>query len=195
MSAIPEEFLSKTARVSTASIQPLPSSRKIYVLGSRPDIRVPMREITLTDTITDAGTEKNAPLTVYDTSGPYTDPEATIDITAGLSDIRTTWIEARGDTEILQQQSSNYGRQRAADHSLDSLRFEGHQRQPRRARAGANVSQMHYAKQGIITPEMEFVAIRENLRLEQYQDDVARIRGDEASRILSEIRARLALTP
>jgi len=174
MSAIPDEFLSKTAKVSDASIQPLPNSRKIYVQGSRPDIRVPMREITLTDTVTDAGIEKNAPLTVYDTSGPYSDPEVNIDIRAGLGDIRTAWIEARGDTEILSQQSSDYGRQRAADASLDQLRFAGHQRPIRRAKAGANVSQMYYAKQGIITPEMEFVAIRENLRLEQYQEELAR---------------------
>jgi len=174
MSSIPEEFLSKTAKVGDASIQPLPNSRKIYVQGSRPDIRVPMREITLTDTVTDAGIEKNAPLTVYDTSGPYTDPEAKIDICTGLASIRGAWIEARGDTEILRQLSSDYGRQRAGDAGLDSLRFAGHQRQPRRAKIGANVSQMHYAKQGIITPEMEFVAIRENLRLEMYQDEVAK---------------------
>ena len=177
MSAIPEKFLSKTARVNEASIQPLPNSRKIYVQGSRPNIRVPMREITLTDTITAAGREPNAPLTVYDTSGPYTDPDVTIDIREGLPDVRTAWIDERGDTEILPQQSSAYGRARAADPSLDQLRFEGHHRQPRQARggigAGTNVTQMHYAKKGIITPEMEFVAIRENLRLEQYRDAIA----------------------
>ena len=169
MSAIPEEFLSKTARVNAASVQPFPNSRKIYVEGSRPDIRVPMREITLTDTVTEKGAERNPPVTVYDTSGPYTDPDARIDIRQGLDDVRTAWIEARRDTEILADQTSEYGRQRAADPSLDLLRFEHHKRQPRRARAGANVTQMHYARKGIITPEMEYVAIRENMRLEQYQ--------------------------
>jgi len=173
MSAIPDEFLSKTAKVNTASIQPFPYSSKIYVSGSRPDIRVPMREITLTDTITDAGVEKNVPLTVYDTSGPYTDPDVSIDIREGLAEIRAAWIEDRGDTEIMTQQSSDYGRQRAANAELDQLRFVGHQRQPRKAKSGVNVSQMHYARQGIITPEMEFVAIRENLRLEQYKEAIA----------------------
>jgi len=173
MSAIPEEFLSKTARINDASVQPFPNSRKIYVEGSRPDIRVPMREISLTDTITDKGTETNLPVTVYDTSGPYTDPNASIDIRKGLAELRTSWIEERGDTEILSDQTSEYGRQRAADPSLDQLRFEHHKRQPRRARAGANVTQMHYARQGIITPEMEYVAIRENMRLEQAQEGLA----------------------
>ena len=130
MSAIPEEFLSKTARINDASVQPFPNSRKIYVEGSRPDIRVPMREITLTDTVTEKGTEQNPPVTVYDTSGPYTDPTVSIDIRKGLADVRTAWIEARGDTEILADQTSEYGRQRAADPSLDQLRFEHHKRNP-----------------------------------------------------------------
>ena len=173
MSAIPEEFLSKTARINDASVQPFPNSRKIYVEGSRPDIRVPMREITLTDTVTEKGTEQNPPVTVYDTSGPYTDPTVSIDIRKGLADVRTAWIEERDDTEILADQTSEYGRQRAADPSLDQLRFEHHKRQPRRARVGANVTQMHYARKGIITPEMEYVAIRENMRLEQYKNWLA----------------------
>jgi phosphomethylpyrimidine synthase len=170
MSANPEQFLSETAKVDAGSIEPFPASRKIYVEGSRPDLRVPMREITLTDTVTEAGREKNPPLTVYDTSGPYTDPAVTIDIRQGLPDVRSRWIEERGDTEVLAQLTSDYGRQRAADASLDHLRFAGHQRQPRRARAGMNVTQMHYAKKGIVTPEMEYIAIRENLRLEMYRD-------------------------
>ncbi len=173
MSAIPEEFLSKTARINDASVQPFPNSRKIYVEGSRPDIRVPMREISLTDTITDKGAEANLPVTVYDTSGPYTDPNVSIDIRKGLEELRANWIEERGDTVVLSDQTSEYGRQRAADTSLDHLRFEHHKRQPRRAKAGANVTQMHYARQGIITPEMEYVAIRENMRLEQAQDWLA----------------------
>ena len=174
MSAIPDEFLSKTARISDATIQPFPNSRKIYVQGSRADIRVPMREISLSDTPADFGAEKNPALTVYDTSGPYTDPQVSIDIRKGLADVRSVWIEERNDTDILADLSSEYGRTRAADPSLDPLRFEFHNRQPRRARAGANVSQMHYARKGIITPEMEYVAIRENLRLEMYRDEIAR---------------------
>jgi len=166
MSAIPESFLSKTARVSEASIQPFPNSRKIYVQGSRDDIKVPMREITLSDTPANIGAEKNPPVTVYDTSGPYTDPKIQIDIRKGVPDVRLGWIEERDDTELLDQLSSSYGRERATDASLESLRFE-HIRQPRRAKAGKNVSQMHYAKQGIITPEMEYIAIRENMKLEE----------------------------
>jgi len=173
MSAIPEEFLSKTARINDASVQPFPNSRKIYVQGSRDDIRVPMREISLSDTQTQSGNEPNPAITVYDTSGPYSDPEVSIDIRKGLDDVRSVWIEERGDTEILADQSSAYGQQRAADKVLDALRFEHHKRQPRRALAGKNVSQMHYAKQGIITPEMEYVALRENMRLEQYKDQMA----------------------
>jgi phosphomethylpyrimidine synthase len=169
MSAIPKEFLSKTAKVDAASIQPFPNSKKIYVQGSQDDIRVPMREITLTDTLTDSGNEQNLPITVYDTSGPYTDPEVQIDIRKGLADIRTGWITARNDTEILANQTSEFGRQRASDTTLDTLRFEQHKRQPRKAIEGANVSQMHYARKGIITPEMEYVAIRENMRLQQYK--------------------------
>jgi len=169
MSAIPEEFLSKTAKVNDASVQPFPNSRKIYVVGSRPDIRVPMREISLSDTQTQKGVEKNAPVTVYDTSGPYTDPDAGIDIRKGLNDVRSAWIEERNDTEILTDLSSKYGQERAANQKLDSLRFELHKRNPRKALAGKNVSQMHYARQGIITPEMEFVAIRENMRLQEHK--------------------------
>ncbi len=173
MSAIPDEFLNKSAKVDQASIEPFPNSNKIYVTGSRADIRVPMREITLADTSSSFGAEKNPPVTVYDTSGPYTDPLANIDIRKGLPELRRTWIEERGDTEVLAQPSSAYGRLRAADASLDGLRFE-HIRTPRRAKSGHNVTQMHYARQGIITPEMEFIAIRENLRLELYKEQLAR---------------------
>ena len=172
MSAKPESFLSSTARVDEASVADFPGSRKIYVEGSRPDIRVPMREITLSDTHVGDDVEKNPPVTVYDTSGPYTDPHAEIDIRKGLAPLRETWIEERGDTELLEGLSSVYGRKRETDDKLDILRFE-HRRTPRRARAGANVSQMHYAKQGIITPEMEFIAIRENMRLEMAADLLA----------------------
>ncbi len=170
MSAVADEFLSKTAKISDASIQPFPNSNKIYVQGSRPDLRVAMREINLTDTLTEQGSEPNPAVTVYDTSGPYSDPDASIDICKGLADVRSAWIAERNDTEQLADQTSEYGRARAADHSLDHLRFEQHKRLPRRAQAGRNVTQMHYARQGIITPEMEYVAIRENMRLEQYRD-------------------------
>ena len=173
MSANPKEFLSQTAKINQTAIESFPNSKKIYIAGSRPDINVPMREITLSDTHTSTGVEKNAALTVYDTSGPYTDPDVTIDIRKGLADIRSPWIESRNDTEILTTQTSEYGQSHANDPSLDHLRFEGHKRQPLRARTGANVSQMHYAKKGIVTPEMEYVAIRENLRLEMYQEQLA----------------------
>ena len=173
MSARPDLFLSKTAAVDQAAIQPFPNSRKIYVQGSRADIRVPMREVSVTDTPASMGAEKNPPVTVYDTSGPYTDPAVNIDLCKGLADVRGRWIEERGDTEVLRELSSEYGRRRAADASLDALRFEHHRRQPRRAKPGMNVSQMHYAKRGIITPEMEYVAIRENMRLDQHRELLA----------------------
>lgn len=156
--------LNKSATVDTDSVQPFPKSRKVYVEGSRPDIRVPMREITLDDTPTDMGGEKNDPLYVYDTSGPYTDPEASIDVRKGLAPLRENWILEREDTEQLDGLTSEYGRARAADLRLDELRFEL-TRQPRRAQAGKNVTQLHYARQGIITPEMEYIAIRENMKL------------------------------
>ena len=172
--AIPNQaaqFLAATAHVDEAAVQPLPNSRKVYVEGSRPDIRVPMREISQADTplmfggengAGGAHAEPNPPIFVYDCSGPYTDPAAQIDIRTGLPALRTKWIEARGDTEVLADLSSEYGRRQAANPALAALRFPGLARTPRRARAGMNVSQMHYAKQGIVTPEMEFIAIREN---------------------------------
>ena len=160
-----EKFVAAEAHVDGAAIQPLPNSRKIYVTGSRPDIRVPMREISQADTPTSMGGEQNPPITVYDCSGPYTDPAVRIDIRQGLAPLRDAWIEERGDTERLPSQSSSYGRARLADPALAELRLV-HVQQPRRARPGKNVTQMHYARQGIITPEMEFVAIRENQRLD-----------------------------
>ncbi|MFA7293652.1 MAG: phosphomethylpyrimidine synthase ThiC, partial [Rhodocyclaceae bacterium] len=157
-----EKFVAAHAHVDAAAIQPLPNSRKIYVEGSRPDIRVPMREITQDDTPTMFGGEQNPPIFVYDCSGPYSDPAAQIDIRNGLPALRAQWIAERGDTEALADLTSEFGRQRAADKELDELRFPGLHRKPLRAKAGANVSQMHYARKGIITPEMEYVAIREN---------------------------------
>ncbi|HXM70993.1 MAG TPA: phosphomethylpyrimidine synthase ThiC, partial [Thermoanaerobaculia bacterium] len=153
---------------STAG-QPFPASRKVYVSGTRPDVRVPMREIELTPTGVHAGpaappagsSVPNAPLLVYDTSGPYTDPATAIDVRRGLAPLRRPWILERGDVVELPTVSSEYGRRRAADPRLDGLRF-ANPRRPLRARPGANVTQMCYARRGIVTPEMEFIAIREN---------------------------------
>jgi phosphomethylpyrimidine synthase len=170
MNANPQ-FLAATAKVDDAAIQPLPNSRKIYVEGSRPDIRVPMREISQADTPASFGAEKNPPIYVYDTSGPYTDPEAKIDIRSGLPALRAGWIAERGDTEELAGPTSQYGVERLNDPKLAELRFNLH-RKPRRAKAGKNVTQMHYARQGIITPEMEYIAIRENLRRKEYLENL-----------------------
>ncbi len=172
MSAIPDDFIKKTASLSAEITQPFPNSKKIYVTGSRPDIRVGMREIQLSDTSDSMGFEKNSPITVYDTSGPFTDPDISIDLMKGIPDVRSGWIAERDDTELLDGPSSEFGQQRQHDPELANLRFE-HIRSPRRAKAGQNVSQMHYARRGIITPEMEYVAIRENLRLDELRKDPA----------------------
>ena len=171
MSAVPAEFLSRTARVDPDSVQPFPSSRKVYRTGSRPDLNVPFREIALAETRSSQGAERNDAVYVYDTSGPYTDPDARIDVRRGLPPLRAPWIEERGDTEPLGGVSSEYGRQRQSDPKLAPLRF-AHLRVPRRARPGANVTQMHYARQGIVTPEMEFIAIRENCMRDAYRAEV-----------------------
>ncbi|MCF8016715.1 MAG: phosphomethylpyrimidine synthase ThiC [Chromatiaceae bacterium] len=170
MSAIPEAFLETTARLSDEVTRPFPASRKCYVTGSRPDLRVPMREVEQTPTLTSDGREENPPIYVYDTSGPYSDPAARIDLMAGLPEVRSAWIEERGDTELLDGPTSGFGRRRQQDPALASLRFE-HIRTPRRAKPGCNVSQMHYARQGLITPEMEYVAIRETMRLDELRAD------------------------
>ena len=141
----------------------LPASKKVYIQGSRPDIKVPMREIELTDTPTGLGGEHNPPIMVYDTSGVYTDPNVEIDLNKGLPNIRDSWIEERQDTEKLETLSSAFGQERLRDIRTAEIRF-AHIQKPRRAKAGKNVTQMHYAKQGIITPEMEYIAIRENQR-------------------------------
>ncbi|HZW26158.1 MAG TPA: phosphomethylpyrimidine synthase ThiC, partial [Gallionella sp.] len=156
-------FLAQSAHVDEAAIKPLPNSRKVYVQGSRPDIRVPMREITQTSTHTSGGEETNPPIYVYDCSGPYTDPAVKIDIRSGLEELRAPWIEERGDTEALPRLTSEYGQQRLNDPALADMRFNL-KHTPRRAKPGMNVTQMHYARKGIITPEMEYIAIRENQR-------------------------------
>jgi phosphomethylpyrimidine synthase len=160
MNANPK-FLNVAARIDEAAVKPFPRSRKIYIEGSRPDIRVPMREIAQSDTPASFGAEANPPIFVYDTSGPYTDPAAVIDIRKGLPALRSRWIEERADTEELDGPTSQYGRERLTDPRLRELRFQL-TRRPRRAKPGRAVTQMHYARRGIVTPEMEFIAIREN---------------------------------
>ena len=169
MNAIPATLAQQAEQLSESVTRPIPGSHKIHVEGSRPDIRVPMREIVLTRTPTIFGGEDNPPVTVYDTSGPYTDPQARIDLAAGLPALRAQWIAERGDTEALPALSSEFGRAREHDPKLAAVRFPN-RALPRRARAGANVTQMHYARRGIVTPEMEYVAIRENQRLEAVRE-------------------------
>jgi len=170
MSANPKDFLKQNAGLDAACIAPFPAARKIFVNGSRPDLRVGMREIAQSDTPARNGAEANPPITVYDTSGPYTDPNAIIDLRAGLAALRAPWILERNDTEQLAGPSSEFGRARERDPKLAGLRFE-HIRKPRRAKNGANVTQMHYARRGIVTPEMEYIAIRETLRLNELRQD------------------------
>jgi len=163
------KFVNADAKVDEATTKPFAKSRKIYVEGSRPDIQVPFREISLSDTPSSFGGETNPPVVVYDTSGPYTDPTVEIDIRNGLPALRATWIMERGDVEQLDGPTSAFGHQRLVDPELSQMRFNLH-RKPLRAKAGQNVSQMHYARQGIITPEMEFIAIRENQRRENMSE-------------------------
>ncbi|HEX7413975.1 MAG TPA: phosphomethylpyrimidine synthase ThiC, partial [Bacteroidia bacterium] len=160
-------------QASIISNKPLTGSCKIYVKGKLHNIQVAMREITLNDTVHNFnGTTKvetNVPVTVYDTSGPYTDANYHIDLKKGLPRLRQKWIVNRSDVEQQSEITSEYGKQRASDKSLDSLRFE-HIQKPYKAKAGKNVSQLHYAKQGIITPEMEYIAIRENQRIDEVKN-------------------------
>ncbi len=164
MNANPK-FLAATAHVDDAAIKPLPNSRKVYV----GDLRVPMREISQSDTPSMFGGEKNPPVYVYDCSGPYTDPAARIDIRSGLPALREPWIVGRNDTELLTGPSSSFGKERLADAKLAELRFNL-KRSPRRGKS--NVTQMHYARRGIVTPEMEFIAVRENLQRAQYVESL-----------------------
>lgn len=164
-----DKFVSKDAGLDKAALESFENSKKVYVEGSTPDIQVPFREISISDTPSEFGAEKNAPVLTYDTSGPYTDPKSKIDIKNGLIPLRNKWIEDRKDTEQLQGPSSTFGKKRKTDPSLEDMRFNL-KRNPKKAIAGKNVSQMHYAKKGIITPEMEFIAIRENQRREGISD-------------------------
>ena len=169
MSVKASDVASAAERLSAEVTQPFPASRKVYVTGSRADLRVPMREIVLSPTHTEDGVRENAPLPVYDTAGAYTDSSATIDLVAGLAPLRAPWIVERGDTERLDGLSSAYGRARANDPRLANVRFP-QVPNPRCARGDGNVTQMHYARRGIVTPEMEFIAIRENARRESIAD-------------------------
>jgi phosphomethylpyrimidine synthase len=173
MNAQLSDLQQQAQRLSEAVTQPIPGSRKVHVPGSRPDLQVPMREIVLADSPAAFGGGANAPLTVYDTSGPYTDPQAAIDLSRGLTPLRAVWVAERDDTVPMDGLGSVFGRARACDARLDAVRFPA-RAQPRRARSGANVTQMHYARRGIITPEMEFVAIRENQRLDALADRALR---------------------
>jgi len=165
MNALLSDLIRETSALSDSVTRPIPGSRKIHVAGSRADVRVPMREVAQSDTPLAFGAEKNPPLALYDTSGPYTDPEARIDLTAGLEPLRARWIGQRSDCASLSGLSSEFGRRRAGDAKLDAVRFP-RARNPLRAIAGANVTQMHYARRGIVTPEMEFISIRENQQID-----------------------------
>lgn len=164
MSAVPKD-ISATDK-NSVKIDSYPASEKVYIQGSRPDIRVPMRKITLSDTPVHFDAEKNPPLYVYDTSGIYTDPNVDVDLQKGLTGIRDAWIAERDDTEALFGPSSDFGKERLHDPETAEMRF-AHIRKPRKAKTGKNVSQMYYARQGIITPEMEYIAIRENQNMQE----------------------------
>jgi phosphomethylpyrimidine synthase len=166
MSAKPEELLVQTARLSVEATRAFQRSSKVFVEGSRPDIKVGMRQVAQTDTPAEGGSQANPAITLYDTSGPYTDPAATIDLASGLPALRANWIADRADTDIAPGRRSQYACDRQASKDLDKLRFPSIPK-PKRAAAGRNVSQMHYARQGRITPEMEYIAIRENNRLDE----------------------------
>ena len=165
---------------STLTTTPFPASRKIYIEGRHTGVRVPMREIALTASSSEGSESKERTFLVYDTSGPYTDPEAQIDIRKGLPSVRASWLSARGDVEVLGDVTSEFRRQRPSEQSLNGKRFP-HLQKVLRAKPSSNVSQMHYARQGIITPEMEYVAIREN-----QARDLAGSNGETDSRLRSQ---------
>ncbi|MFZ5492836.1 MAG: phosphomethylpyrimidine synthase ThiC [Pseudomonadota bacterium] len=169
MNATQKPVLTPASDVDAELRRPFAGSAKIHVAGSRLDIRVPMREVTQSATTTQAGGEENEAIAIYDTSGAYTDTSATINLRQGLAPIRAAWIDERADSEVLSEISSAFGRARAAADDLSGLRFPN-THLPRRALSGRNVTQMHYARRGIVTPEMEFIAIRENQRLDAVRD-------------------------
>lgn len=179
----------------TISTSPFPNSKKVYIPGKLFPIEVAMREITLSPTkLSKGGFEENAPITVYDTSGPYTDETATIDVRKGLKRIREQWILDREDVDVLEQISSEYGLERLADTKLDELRFS-YSHKPMKAKDGKNVTQLHYAKQGIITPEMEYIAIRENQRIEQLDNAPASLKQQHAGENFGAKTPKNKITP
>ncbi|MFV9283658.1 phosphomethylpyrimidine synthase ThiC [Raoultella ornithinolytica] len=164
--------------IDTLEGSAFPNSQRIYIQGSQDDIRVPMREIQLSPTLIGGGKENpryedNEAIPVYDTSGPYGDPNIPIDVHQGLAKLRQPWIDARNDSEPLSHRSSAYSQQRLADDGLDGLRFS-RLLTPKRARAGRRVTQLHYARRGLVTPEMEFIALRENMGRERIRSEVLR---------------------
>lgn len=168
----------KLTNIDAKYTKQFPNSKKIYIQGSRNDIQVPMRQISLTNTLLKNGTQANPPINVYDTSGAYTDENIKIDLQKGLNSVRDNWIKERKDTEQLSSFSSKYSNKRLEDSKLNNLRFE-HLKKPLKAKPGKNVSQMHYAKRGIITPEMEYIAIRENTKLQEYVDEIGQHKGED----------------
>ena len=170
MSVTELDLISQTKKLGEEVTRPFPRSKKIFVKGSDDSIRVGMREVACDDTGTSFGQEENPAIPVYDTSGPLTDPDADVDLSNGIERIRTSWIEQRDDTVELKELSSEFGRQRLTDTKTDHIRFQV-KHAPKKAQAGKNVTQMHYAKNGIITPEMEYIAIRESLRLQELRAD------------------------
>ena len=164
------DLISQTKKLGEEVTRPFPRSKKIFVPGSNDTIRVAMREVACDNTSTSAGIEENPDIPVYDTSGPLTDPDVDIDLSIGIPRIRDSWVNARQDTEELQQLSSEYGQQRLNDPKTEHIRFPV-KNAVRKAKSGKNVTQMHYAKQGIVTPEMEYIAIRESLRLQELRKD------------------------
>ena len=170
MSVTELDLISQTKKLGEEVTRPFPRSKKIFVKGSSDSIRVSMREVVCDDTGTSFGAEENPAIPVYDTSGPLTDPDANVDLSNGIERIRAKWIEERKDTVMLKELSSEFGRQRLTDPKTDHIRFQV-KHAPRKALDGKNVTQMHYAKNGIVTPEMEYIAIRESLRLQELRTD------------------------
>ena len=174
-----KNFSVAEAAADESALQPFPNSRKVYVEGERAGVRVPVREIRLSPTVTDHERRENPPFYVYDTSGPYTDEQVTINIRKGLPRLREAWICGREDTETLAALTSVFGRERKADEKADGERFPTAVL-PRRAKADACVTQMHYARRGVVTPEMEFVAVRENQCRERLADELKVSHGGQS---------------
>ncbi len=175
--------------------QTFPNSRKVYIPGTLHPIKVAMREISLHPTkLSRGGEEFNPPVTIYDTSGPYTDENSTIDIRKGLERIREEWILERNDVDVLDGITSEYGKQRLQNKNLDDLRF-AYSHLPKVAKHGKNVTQLHYAKQGIITPEMEYVAIRENQKIEQLESATAGMNHQHAGESFGAKTPKGKITP